>query len=44
MLLTDGDILFVPTSIRKVYTQQLITAAISTATAYGIYRLSIVGQ
>jgi polysaccharide export outer membrane protein len=40
MLLTDGDILFVPTSLRKEYTQQLITAAIASATTYGIYRLA----
>jgi hypothetical protein len=40
MLLTDGDILFVPTSVRKVYTQQVISAAIASATTYGIYRLA----
>ena len=40
MLLTDGDILFVPTSARKVYTQQIISAIISTATTYSIYRIS----
>jgi polysaccharide biosynthesis/export protein len=40
MLLTDGDILFVPTSARKVYTQQIISAVISTATTYSIYRIS----
>ena len=40
MLLTDGDILFVPTSVRKEYTQQVISAAIASATTYGIYRLS----
>jgi polysaccharide biosynthesis/export protein len=40
MLLTDGDILFVPTSVRKVYTQQVLAAAISSATAYGIYRIA----
>jgi polysaccharide biosynthesis/export protein len=39
MLLTDGDIVFVPTSIRKEYTQQVIGAAIGTATTFGIYRL-----
>jgi polysaccharide export outer membrane protein len=44
MLLTDGDILFVPTSSRKVYTQQILTAAIGTATAYGIYRIANLGQ
>lgn len=40
MLLTDGDIIFVPTSLRKIYTQQIISAAIGSATAYGIYRLA----
>jgi polysaccharide export outer membrane protein len=40
MLLTDGDILFVPNSIRKEYTQQIISAAVGTAVAYGIYRLA----
>ncbi len=40
MLLTDGDIVFVPTSARKIYTQQVITAAIGSATAYAIYRIS----
>ncbi len=40
MLLTDGDIVFVPTSIRKEYTQALITGAIGAATSYGIYRIS----
>lgn len=40
MLLTDGDILYVPTSIRKEYTQQIIAAGIASATTYGIYRVS----
>jgi polysaccharide export outer membrane protein len=40
MLLTDGDIVFVPTSARKEYTQQVISAAIGSATAYGIYRIA----
>jgi polysaccharide biosynthesis/export protein len=40
MLLTDGDILFVPSSIRKEYTQAVINAAIASATTYGIYRIA----
>src|SRR5581483_1550430 len=40
MLLTDGDILYVPASIRKEYSQQVISAAIGTATTYGIYRIA----
>jgi polysaccharide biosynthesis/export protein len=40
MLLTDGDILFVPTSVRKEYTQQMLNAAIGSATTYGIYRIA----
>jgi polysaccharide biosynthesis/export protein len=40
MLLTDGDILFVPTSIRKEYSQQIISAVIGTATTYGVYRIA----
>jgi polysaccharide export outer membrane protein len=40
MLLTDGDIVFVPTSLRKIYTQQVISGAIGSATAYAIYRIS----
>jgi polysaccharide biosynthesis/export protein len=40
MLLTDGDILFVPTSMRKLYTQQAVSAVIGSATTYGIYRIS----
>jgi polysaccharide biosynthesis/export protein len=39
MLLTDGDILFVPTSMRKLYTQQAVSAVIGSATTYGIYRI-----
>jgi hypothetical protein len=31
---------FVPTSMRKEYTQQVITAAIGSATAYGIFRIA----
>jgi polysaccharide biosynthesis/export protein len=44
MLLTDGDILFVPTSVRKIYTQQILAAAIGSATTYGIYRISSLSQ
>jgi polysaccharide biosynthesis/export protein len=40
MLLTDGDILFVPTSVRKEYSQQMLNAAIGAATTYGIYRIA----
>jgi polysaccharide export outer membrane protein len=40
MLLTDGDILFVPNSLRKEYTQQIISAAVGTATTYAIFSLS----
>jgi polysaccharide export outer membrane protein len=40
MLLTDGDIIFVPASLRKEYTQQIISAAIGTAVTYGVYRLA----
>ncbi|HEX4581237.1 MAG TPA: polysaccharide biosynthesis/export family protein [Acidobacteriaceae bacterium] len=40
MLLTDGDIVFVPTSMRKEYTQQVITAAIGSATTYAIFRIA----
>jgi polysaccharide biosynthesis/export protein len=39
MLLTDGDIVFVPTSLRKEYSQQVISAAVGTATTYTIYRI-----
>lgn len=40
MLLIDGDILFVPTSVIKEYSQQVISAAIGSATTYAIYRLA----
>ena len=40
MLLTDGDIVYVPPSIRKEYTQQAITGAISSATAYAIFSIA----
>ena len=40
MLLTDGDIVFVPTSNVKLYGQQMISAAIGTATSFAIYRLA----
>ena len=40
MLLTDGDIVFVPTSIRKTYTQTIVNGAIGAATTYGIYRIA----
>jgi polysaccharide export outer membrane protein len=40
MLLTDGDIVFVPTSNVKLYGQQVINAAIGAATSYAIYRLA----
>jgi polysaccharide biosynthesis/export protein len=40
MLLTDGDILFVPTSIRKEYTTMIINGAIGAATSYGIYSIA----
>jgi polysaccharide export outer membrane protein len=40
MLLTDGDILFVPNSLRKEYSQQIFNAVVGTATTYGIYRLA----
>jgi len=40
MLLTDGDIVFVPTSNVKLYSQQVINAAIGSATSYAIYRLA----
>lgn len=40
MLLTDGDILYVPASARKEYTQQAISAALGAGAAYGIYRIS----
>ena len=40
MLLTDGDILYVPSSLRKEYTLQMIDAALGSATTYGIYRIA----
>ena len=40
MLLTDGDILYVPISLRKQYEFQALDAAISTATSYAIYTIS----
>lgn len=40
MLLQDGDILYVPVSNRKIYTSQLIQAAIGAATQYGLFKLS----
>lgn len=40
MLLQDGDILFVPISNRKVYTTELIQAAIGAATQYALFKLS----
>jgi polysaccharide export outer membrane protein len=40
MLLTDGDILFVPSSLRKQFTQQFVNGAVGAATTYGIYRIA----
>ncbi|MGI8771256.1 MAG: polysaccharide biosynthesis/export family protein [Acidobacteriaceae bacterium] len=40
MLLTDGDILFVPISQRKVFTQRGIDTAINAASAFALYKLS----
>ncbi len=40
MLLADGDILYVPISQRKVFTQRGIDAAINAASAFALYRLS----
>jgi polysaccharide export outer membrane protein len=40
MLLADGDILYVPVSQRKVYTQRAIDAAIGAATGYALFKLS----
>ena len=40
MLLQDGDILYVPISNRKVYTTQLIQAAIGAATQYSLFKIS----
>jgi len=40
MLLADGDILYVPISQRKVFTQRGIDAAIGAASAFALYKLS----
>lgn len=40
MLLTDGDILYVPTSLARQYSFAALDASISTATSYAIYRIS----
>jgi polysaccharide export outer membrane protein len=40
MLLADGDILYVPVSQRKVYTQRAIDAAIGAATGFALFKLS----
>ncbi len=40
ILLQDGDILFVPVSQRKIYTQQAIQAVIGAATQYSLYKLT----
>ncbi len=40
MLMADGDILYVPISQRRIYTQQAIQAIIGAATAFGIYKES----
>jgi polysaccharide biosynthesis/export protein len=40
MLLTDGDIVFVPNSVRKEYTQTIISGAIGAATSYAIFSIS----
>jgi polysaccharide export outer membrane protein len=37
VLLQDGDILFVPVSQRKLYTQQAIAGVIGAATGYALY-------
>lgn len=37
VLLQDGDILFVPVSQRKLYSQQLIAGVIGAATGYALY-------
>ncbi len=39
MLLTDGDIVYVPTSLLKEYSDQAINAAIGSATGLAIYRV-----
>jgi polysaccharide export outer membrane protein len=40
ILLTDGDILYVPFSLRKQIQTQSLQAAISAATSYGIFKIS----
>ena len=40
VLMADGDILYVPISQRKVYSQLAINAVISAATSYAIFKLS----
>ena len=40
MLLADGDIIFVPTSLRRQYTFAAVDAAIGAATSYAIFKLS----
>ena len=40
MLLTDGDILYVPVSLRKQYQFQALDAAIGAATSYAIFKIS----
>lgn len=40
MLLTDGDILFVPTSLKREYAFSALDASIGAATGYAIFRLS----
>jgi polysaccharide biosynthesis/export protein len=40
MLLADGDILYVPTSLKKQYTFSAIDASIGAATSYAIFRIS----
>ncbi len=40
MLLTDGDILYVPISLRKQYQFQALDAAIGAATSYAIFKIS----
>ena len=39
MLLTDGDIIYVPTSLRKQYGLEALDASIGAATSYAIYRI-----
>jgi polysaccharide export outer membrane protein len=40
MLLTDGDILYVPTSLAKQYSFSALDASIGAATSYAIFRIS----